>query len=84
MSETVRKDVIGDASADLYAKTLEMAGRDPNSDGLLVILTPQAMTDPTATAIAVGNVAAHAHKPEGSGNPSLSSGQQRSGDDVWK
>jgi acetyltransferase len=43
-------DVIGDASADLYAKTLEMAGRDPNSDGLLVILTPQAMTDATATA----------------------------------
>ncbi|MGD0261925.1 MAG: bifunctional acetate--CoA ligase family protein/GNAT family N-acetyltransferase [Verrucomicrobiota bacterium] len=43
-------DVIGDASADLYAKTLEVAGRDPHSDGLLVILTPQAMTDATATA----------------------------------
>ena len=43
-------DVIGDASADLYAKALEIAGRDPNSDGLLVILTPQAMTDATATA----------------------------------
>ena len=43
-------DVIGDASAELYAKTLEIAGRDPNSDGLLVILTPQAMTDATATA----------------------------------
>ena len=43
-------DVIGDASPELYAKTLEVAGRDANSDGLLVILTPQAMTDPTATA----------------------------------
>lgn len=43
-------DVIGDAGPDLYAKTLETAGRDPNSDGLLVILTPQAMTDATATA----------------------------------
>jgi acetyltransferase len=43
-------DVIGDAGPDLYAKTLEAAGRDPNSDGLLVILTPQAMTDATATA----------------------------------
>ncbi len=43
-------DVLGDASADIYAKTLEIAGRDPNSDGLLVILTPQAMTDSTATA----------------------------------
>ena len=43
-------DVIGDATPELYAKTLEVAGRDPNSDGLLVILTPQAMTDATATA----------------------------------
>jgi acetyltransferase len=43
-------DVIGDAGPDLYAKTLEAAGRDPRSDGLLVILTPQAMTDATATA----------------------------------
>jgi acetyltransferase len=43
-------DVLGDASADVYAKTLEIAGRDPNSDGLLVILTPQAMTDCTGTA----------------------------------
>src|SRR5512137_1224816 len=43
-------DVIGDANAELYAKTLEVAGRDPNSDGLLVILTPQAMTDATAIA----------------------------------
>jgi len=43
-------DVIGDASPELYAKALEIAGRDPNSDGLLVILTPQAMTDATATA----------------------------------
>jgi acetyltransferase len=43
-------DVIGDAGPDLYAKTLDAAGRDINSDGLLVILTPQAMTDATATA----------------------------------
>ncbi|MBC8097174.1 MAG: bifunctional acetate--CoA ligase family protein/GNAT family N-acetyltransferase, partial [Akkermansiaceae bacterium] len=43
-------DVLGDASAEAYAKTLETAGRDPNSDGLLVILTPQAMTDCSGTA----------------------------------
>jgi acetyltransferase len=43
-------DVLGDASAEVYAKTLEIAGRDANSDGLLVILTPQAMTDCTGTA----------------------------------
>lgn len=43
-------DVIGDASPERYAKALEIAAKDPNSDGLLVILTPQAMTDPTQTA----------------------------------
>lgn len=43
-------DILGDAGPDLYAKTLEIAGKDPNADGLLVILTPQAMTDPTQTA----------------------------------
>ena len=31
-------------------QALEVAAKDPNIDGLLVILTPQAMTDPTATA----------------------------------
>jgi acetyltransferase len=43
-------DIIGDASPERYAKALEVAAKDPNSDGLLVILTPQAMTDPTKTA----------------------------------
>ncbi len=43
-------DVLGDAGADRYAKTLEIAADDPNSDGLLVILTPQDMTQPTQTA----------------------------------
>ena len=43
-------DILGDASSDRYAKTLEVVATDPNSDGLLVILTPQAMTNPTQTA----------------------------------
>jgi len=43
-------DIIGDAKPELYAKSLEIAANDPNTDGILVILTPQAMTDPTATA----------------------------------
>jgi acetyltransferase len=43
-------DILGDADPQRYAKTLEIAAQDPNSDGLLVILTPQAMTDPTQTA----------------------------------
>ncbi len=43
-------DILGDADPIRYAKTLEIAARDPNSDGMLVILTPQDMTDPTRTA----------------------------------
>ncbi len=43
-------DVLGDASPERYAKAVEIAAQDPNSDGLLVVLTPQSMTDPTQTA----------------------------------
>jgi len=39
-------DVLGDADSERYARALEIASQDPNSDGLLVILTPQGMTDP--------------------------------------
>jgi len=43
-------DIIGDAKPELYAKALEVAAKDPNTDGILVILTPQSVTDPTGTA----------------------------------
>ncbi|WP_338865448.1 bifunctional acetate--CoA ligase family protein/GNAT family N-acetyltransferase [Myxococcus stipitatus] len=43
-------DVLGDADPERYARALEVAGSDPGSDGLLVILTPQDMTEPTQTA----------------------------------
>ena len=43
-------DILGDAGPDRYERALEIAARDPASDGLLVILTPQDMTDPTGTA----------------------------------
>jgi acetyltransferase len=43
-------DILGDADPDRYAKAVEVVAQDPNSDGLLIILTPQAMTDPTQTA----------------------------------
>jgi acetyltransferase len=48
-------DILGDATPDRYIQTLEVAARDLDSDGLLIILTPQSMTDPTATAQAVTN-----------------------------
>lgn len=56
-------DIIGDAEPERYAKALEIAANDPNSDGMLVILTPQAMTDPTKTAEALKPYANIAGKP---------------------
>ena len=56
-------DILGDADPDRYTKTLDVAVKDPNSDGLLVILTPQAMTDPTATAEKLKKCAQEADKP---------------------
>jgi len=56
-------DILGDANPDRYAQVLEIASKDPNSDGLLVVLTPQAMTDPTETARRLTKFASTRGKP---------------------
>lgn len=56
-------DILGDAPPDRYARALEVCAKDPNSDGMLVILTPQAMTDPTQTAEALKPYAQTLGKP---------------------
>ena len=43
-------DILGDANADRYAAAFEILARDPGVDGILVVLTPQAMTDALAVA----------------------------------
>jgi acetyltransferase len=43
-------DILGDAEPERYARAIEIASQDPNSDGLLVILAPQGMTDPAQIA----------------------------------
>ena len=43
-------DILGDADPERYAGALEITARDTNSDGLLVILAPQGMTDPSSVA----------------------------------
>ena len=43
-------DILGDASPEMYAKAVEIVARDENNDGLLVILSPQAVTEPSETA----------------------------------
>ncbi len=56
-------DVLGDARADRYAFALEKVAADPNVDGLLIVLTPQAMTEITETAKAIGELAQRLDKP---------------------
>jgi acetyltransferase len=56
-------DILGDADPERYTKTLELALKDEESDGLLVILTPQAMTNPSRIAEDLKNHAQKASKP---------------------
>ena len=43
-------DILGDAEPERYAKSLEIAAKDPGIDGMLVVLSPQDMTHPTQIA----------------------------------
>ncbi len=56
-------DIIGDATPERYAQAVETCMEDPNVDGILVLLTPQAMTDPAGVAQALVNLGAKDHKP---------------------
>jgi acetyltransferase len=56
-------DVLGDATPQRYRQAVEVCSKDPNVQGLLILLTPQAMTDPTATARQLAPFARLDHKP---------------------
>ncbi|MBF0202618.1 MAG: CoA-binding protein, partial [Desulfamplus sp.] len=56
-------DVIGDAARDRYENTLATVISDPGVDCVLIILTPQSMTDAMGTAEAIVNIARSAVKP---------------------
>jgi acetyltransferase len=43
-------DILGDATSERYKQSLDVCLKDDNIDGVLVILTPQAMTNPTEVA----------------------------------
>lgn len=56
-------DILGDADPTRYAKSIEIAAKNPNSDGLLVVVTPQGMTNPTQTAEGLKQYAKTTGKP---------------------
>lgn len=56
-------DILGDADEQRYAHALDICMNQNNVDGVLVILTPQAMTKPTETAALIVQRAKQYHKP---------------------
>ena len=56
-------DIIGDAPPERYKDAVDICLKDPDVDGVLVILTPQAMTRPLDVAEAVIDAAEHSSKP---------------------
>ena len=56
-------DVLGDAAADRYQLATEIALADPNVDGVVVLLTPQAPTEPERTARVITHLARTSDKP---------------------
>ncbi|MFI3136607.1 MAG: GNAT family N-acetyltransferase [Methylococcaceae bacterium] len=56
-------DILGDATPERYQQALDVCLKDENIDGILVILTPQAMTDPTHVAQCIIAGAATSQKP---------------------
>jgi acetyltransferase len=56
-------DVIGDAPPERYRAAVDICLNDPGVDGAIVILTPQAMTNPDEVAKALIDLADHHKKP---------------------
>ena len=55
-------DILGDATAEHYQKSMEIVLKDKNVDSVLIILTPQSMTDPTAVAKSLTELAKGSQK----------------------
>jgi len=55
-------DVLGDAGPEQYAKAVELCAKDRNVDGILVILTPQSMTDSTEIAMQIAAISKNCKK----------------------
>lgn len=56
-------DVIGDATPDRYAVAIKAALADPNVDGLIILFTPQAVSEPLTTANLIINLTKGTDKP---------------------
>jgi acetyltransferase len=56
-------DVLADADAERYVKAVDIVSKDPGSDGLLAIIAPQGLADPTLVAERMQSYAHSSGKP---------------------
>jgi acetyltransferase len=56
-------DVLADADAERYVQAVEIASKDPASDGLLAVVAPQGLADPTQVAERLTPLAQSSGKP---------------------
>src|SRR5215472_12851736 len=56
-------DVLADADAERYVRAVDIISQDPGGDGLLAIIAPQGLADPTATAQQMSKYANTTGKP---------------------
>lgn len=56
-------DILGDAPADRYRQALSVVSKDSNVDAIVVLLTPQSMTEVEATARAIVELKKKTKKP---------------------
>jgi acetyltransferase len=56
-------DILGDADANRYLEAIKVVAQDPNSDGVLITLTPQAMSEPTQVAEQIRQYGKWGNKP---------------------
>jgi acetyltransferase len=56
-------DVLADADAERLVRAVEIVSKDPASDGLLAVIAPQGLADPTQTAAKMSKLAHSTSKP---------------------
>jgi len=56
-------DILEEAPADRFKKVMEICFKDPNSDGFLIIYTPQGAADPVETANIIVELSRQTKKP---------------------
>ena len=56
-------DILEEAAPERFGKVMEICFKDPNSDGFLIIYTPQGVADPLATARVIVEASKHTTKP---------------------